>query len=93
MEVAFTRKQPQGESGASSRRSSGARGAARGLRPRDPVAYAQMVWGDQDEGLALGSDEHGACIEFVAENPPSVLLAIGGAMLEPVKAAPDRQLN
>jgi hypothetical protein len=52
-----------------------------------------MVWGDQDEGLALGSDEHVACIEFVAENPPSVLLAIGGAMLEPVKAAPDRQLN
>jgi hypothetical protein len=52
-----------------------------------------MVCGDQDEGLARGSDEHVACIEFVAENPPSVLLAIGGAMLEPVKAAPDCQLN
>ena len=64
-----------------------------GCAPRDPVAYAQMVCGDQDEGLARGSDEHVACIEFVAENPPSVLLAIGGAMLEPVKAAPDCQLN
>ena len=62
---------------------SGARGGARGCAPRDPVAYAQMVCGDQDEGLVPGSDEHVACVEFVAENPPSIPLAIGGAMLGP----------
>jgi hypothetical protein len=56
--------------------------------PRDPVAYAQMVCGDPDERLVLGSDEHAACVRFVAENPPSVLLAIGGGMLDPVTAAP-----
>jgi hypothetical protein len=61
--------------------------------PRDPVTYAQMVCGDPDEGLVLGSDEHVGCVEFVAKNPPSVLLAIGGAMLEPVRAAPDRHVN
>ena len=47
------------------------------------MAYAQMVCGDQGEGLVPGSDEHVACVEFVAENPPSVPLAIGGAMLGP----------
>ena len=61
--------------------------------PRDPVTYAQMVCGDPDEGLVLGSDEHVGCVEFVAKNPPSVLLAIGGAMLEPVRAAPNRHVN
>jgi hypothetical protein len=64
-----------------------------GCAPRDPVAYAQMVCGDQEEGLVLGSDEHVACVESVAENAPSVLLAIGGAMLGPFRAAPDRQVN
>ena len=59
-----------------------------GCAPRDPVAYAQMVCGDPDERLVLGSDEHAACVRFVAENPPSVLLAIGGGMLDPVTAAP-----
>jgi hypothetical protein len=29
-----------------------------GCAPRDPVAYAQMVCGDPDEGLVLGSGEH-----------------------------------
>ena len=29
-----------------------------GCAPRDPVAYAQMVCGDPDQGLLLGSDEH-----------------------------------
>jgi hypothetical protein len=62
-----------------------------GCAPRDPVAYAQMVCGD--EGLAPGSDEHVACVEFVADNPPSVLLAIGGGMLGPLRAAPDRDVN
>ena len=52
-----------------------------------------MVCGDQDEGLVPGSDEYAACVQFVAENPPRVLLAIGGAMLEPVRAAPDRYEN
>ena len=61
--------------------------------PRDPVTYAHVVCGDPDEGLVLGSDEHAGCVEFVAKNPPSVLLAIGGAMLEPVRAAPDRRVN
>jgi hypothetical protein len=59
-----------------------------GCAPRDPVAYAQMVCGDPDERLLPGSDEHAACVQFVAENPPSVLLAIGGGMLDPVTAAP-----
>ena len=62
-----------------------------GCAPRDPVAYAQMVCGD--EGLAPGSGEHVACVEFVADNPPSVLLAIGGGMLGPLRAAPDRDVN
>jgi hypothetical protein len=53
--------------------------------PRDPVAHTQMVCGDQDEGLVPGSDEHVACVEFVAENPPSMPLAIGGAMLGPLE--------
>jgi hypothetical protein len=60
-----------------------------GCAPRDPVAFAQMVCGDPDEGLVLGSEEHAACVDSVAKNPPSVLLAIGGAML-PLTAAPDR---
>jgi hypothetical protein len=64
-----------------------------GCAPRDPVAYAQMVCGDPDQGLLLGSDEHVACVKSVAENAPSVLLAIGGAMLEPVRAAPDPYVN
>ena len=50
--------------------------------PRDPVAFAQMICADPDEGLVLGSREHVACVDSVAKNPPSVLLAIGGAMLE-----------
>ena len=53
-----------------------------GCAPRDPVTYAQMECADQD-GLLPGSDEYAACVELVAENPPSVLLAIGGAMLGP----------
>ena len=64
-----------------------------GCAPRDPMAYAQMVCGDQHEGLAPGSDEHVACVEFVAENPPRVLLAIGGGMLGPLRPAPDRHVN
>jgi hypothetical protein len=60
-----------------------------GCAPRDPVAYAQMVCGDPDERRSPGSDEHAACVRFVAANPPSVLLAIGGGMLDPVTAAPD----
>jgi hypothetical protein len=60
-----------------------------GCAARDPVAYAQMVCGDPDQRPVLGSDEHAACVQFVAENPPTVLLAIGGGMLEPVTAAPD----
>jgi hypothetical protein len=65
-----------------------------GCAPRDPVAYAQIACGDPDEGLVLGTEEHAACVESVAEeNAPSVLLAIGGAMLEPVRAAPDRHVN
>ena len=64
-----------------------------GCAPRDPVAYAQMVCGDQDEGMVPGSDQHVACIDFVAQNPPTVLLAIGGAMLGPLRAAPDRHVN
>ena len=47
-----------------------------GCAPRDPVAYAQMVCEDPDKGLVLGSDEHAGCVDFVAENPPSVLLAM-----------------
>jgi hypothetical protein len=64
-----------------------------GCAPRDPVAYAHMVCGDQDHGLMLGSNEHAACVQSVARNPPSVLLAIGGGMLEPVTAAPDSYEN
>ena len=59
-----------------------------GCAPRDPVTYAQMECANQD-GLLPGSDEYAACVQFVAENPPRVLLAIGGAMLNPVRAAPD----
>lgn len=64
-----------------------------GCAPRDPVAYAQMVCGDPDERLVLGSNEHVACVESVAANAPSALLAIGGAMLGPISAAPDRYEN
>jgi hypothetical protein len=64
-----------------------------GCAPRDPVAYAQMVCGDQDQALAPGSDEHVACVEFVAANSPRVLLAIGGGMLGPLRPAPDRHVN
>ncbi len=63
-----------------------------GCAPRDPVNYAQMVCADQD-GLSAGSDEYAACVQFVAENPPSVLLALGGAMLGPFKAGPHRRVN
>jgi hypothetical protein len=59
-----------------------------GCAPQDPVSYAQMVCADQD-GLVPGGDEHAACVRFVAENPPDALLAIGGAMLGPLKAARD----
>ena len=59
-----------------------------GCAPQDPETYAQMVCADQD-GLLPGSDEYAACVQFVAENSPSVLLAIGGAMLEPIRAVPD----
>jgi hypothetical protein len=52
-----------------------------------------MVCGDPDEGLVVGSDEHAACVQFVAKNAPNALLAMGGAMLEPVRAAPDRHEN
>jgi hypothetical protein len=64
-----------------------------GCAPRDPVAYAQMVCGDPDQRLTLGTDEHAACVQFVAKNPPNVLLAIGGGMLQPVIAAPDSYGN
>jgi hypothetical protein len=64
-----------------------------GCAPRDPVAYAQMVCADRDEGLVLGSDEYAACVQFVAENPPTALLALGGATLGPFRAAPDSQVN
>ena len=63
-----------------------------GCAPQDPVTYAQMVCADQD-GLLPGTDEYAACVDFVADNPPSVLLAIGGARLEPRSAPPDRQVN
>jgi hypothetical protein len=63
-----------------------------GCAPRDPVNYAQMVCADQD-GLSAGSDEYAACVQFVAKNPPSVLLALGGAMLGPLKAAPHSRVN
>jgi hypothetical protein len=59
-----------------------------GCAPRDPVAYARMVCAGQD-GPARGNDEHAACVRFVAKNAPTALLALGGAMLEPVTAAPD----
>jgi hypothetical protein len=47
-----------------------------------------MVCAGQD-GPARGNDEHAACVRFVAKNAPTALLALGGAMLEPVTAAPD----
>jgi hypothetical protein len=56
-----------------------------GCASQDPVTYAHMVCADED-GLLSGS---AACVEFMAENPPSVLLALGGASLGPVRAAPD----
>lgn len=59
-----------------------------GCAPQDPMMYAQMSCANPD-GRLPGSDEHAACVRFVEENPPSVLLALGGAMLEPVRAAPD----
>ena len=59
-----------------------------GCAPADPTTYAQVVCADQD-GLAPGSDEYAACTRFVAENSPEALLAMGGAMLGPLKAAPD----
>jgi hypothetical protein len=59
-----------------------------GCAPRDPAAYPQMVCAGQD-GPARGSDEHVACVRFLAKNAPTALLALGGAMLEPVTAAPD----
>ena len=58
-----------------------------GCAPQHPVTYAQIVCADED-GLLPGSDEYAACVEFMAENPPSVLLALGGATLGPLKAAP-----
>jgi hypothetical protein len=64
-----------------------------GCAPRDPVAYAQMVCADQDEGLVPGSDEYAACVQFVTENSPTVLLALRGAMLGPFRAAPDTRVN
>jgi hypothetical protein len=63
-----------------------------GCAPQDPMTYAHMVCAEED-GLLPGSDEYAACVEFMAENPPSVLFAIGGATLGPVKAAPDSQMN
>jgi hypothetical protein len=44
-------------------------------------------------GLLPGGDEYAACVEFMDENPPNVLLALGGAMLGLVKAAADGQVN
>ena len=41
----------------------------------------------------LGRDEHTACVQFVAKNPPSLVLAIGGGILEPVTVAPDSYVN
>jgi hypothetical protein len=64
-----------------------------GCAPRDPVTYAQMECADQDEGLLPGSDAYAACVEFVTQNPPIALLAIGGATLGPLRAAPDSQVN
>jgi hypothetical protein len=60
--------------------------------PQDPLTYAHMVCADED-GLFPGSDEYAACVKFMAENPPSVLLALDGATLGPVKAAPGSQVN
>jgi hypothetical protein len=59
-----------------------------GCAPQDPATYAQMVCADED-GRLPGSDEYAACVEFMVETPQSVLLALGGATLGPVKAAPD----
>ena len=64
-----------------------------GCAPPDPMTYAQMECVDQDEGLLPGSAEYAACVQFVAKNPPTALLALGGATLEPLRAAPDRQVN
>jgi hypothetical protein len=47
-----------------------------GCAPRDPVTYTQMACAGQD-GLASGSDEHSACVRFVAKNAPTLLLALG----------------
>ena len=44
-------------------------GVLAGCAPRDPVAYAHMVCGGQDQGLMLGSDEHAACVKFPGEAP------------------------
>ena len=58
-----------------------------GCAPQDPVTYAQMVCANED-GLLPGSDEYAACVEFMAENPPSGVGARRGDA-GPVKAAPD----
>jgi hypothetical protein len=63
-----------------------------GCAPQDPVTYAHMVCADED-GLLRGSDEYAACVKFMTHNPPSVLLALGGATLGPVKAAPNSDVN
>jgi hypothetical protein len=52
-----------------------------------------MECADQDEGLLPGRAEYAACVRFVAKNPPTALLAFGGATLGPLRAAPDRQVN
>ena len=57
-----------------------------GCAPRDPVTYAQMACANRD-GLLPGTDEYAACVQFVAENPPTVLLAVGGAMLGPFQSS------
>ena len=64
-----------------------------GCAPQDPATYAQMVCVDQDKGLLPGSDEYAACVQFVAKNPPAALLAMGGATLGPLRAAPDNRVN
>jgi hypothetical protein len=56
--------------------------------PQDPVRYAQISCANQD-GLVPGSDEYADCVQFVEENAPSALLAIGGAMLGALRPAPD----
>jgi hypothetical protein len=45
------------------------------------MAYAQMVRGDQDEGLVQAVTSTWHASSSWRRNPQSVLLAIGGAML------------